>query len=111
MKSYTQGPWNSRDTELISYGPETALVAIVRSEDTNIAQVMIHAPYIDDIQDENEGHANANLITAAPELLEALESLLICADHLAMASGLNYSCYASEFEKAKDAIKKAKGEL
>ncbi len=47
----------------------------------------------------NEGKANANLIAAAPELLEALEELV------AQLEG-DYFC----FKNARSAIAKAKGE-
>lgn len=47
-----------------------------------------------------EAEANANLIAAAPDMLEALESLL----------ALRSCAVESDYEKAEAAIRKAKGE-
>lgn len=50
------------------------------------------------------GESNANLIAAAPEMLEALESTLSCID-----SWTNDDVVGPIIKKAQDAIKKARG--
>lgn len=53
------------------------------------------------------GKANANLIAAAPELLEALEIML----GVIGCNESDYPVYKSKADKARAAIRKAKGEL
>ena len=52
---------------------------------------------------EQEADANARLIAAAPELLEALEELITATQHLDQ-------CHQATADKARAAIAKAKGE-
>ena len=52
---------------------------------------------------EDEAHANARLIAAAPEMLEALEEIVSAAD------GDGWSQLDADLRKARAAIAKAKG--
>jgi hypothetical protein len=55
---------------------------------------------------ENERMANARLIAAAPDLLDALEA---CLDYLLLDSMMEEDA-APEIEKGRSALRKAKGE-
>ena len=79
---HTPGPWH------VANGVQ------VRSEKDQLARVWMMRT--------GEGKANARLIAAAPELLEAIEELLSATQHL-------NPCPAT-VEKARAAIAKAKGE-
>jgi len=67
-----------------------------------------------DMKDEHEAEANADLIAAAPELLEALEELIpanLCATNLALPDDtvLPVDMTLGEIRRALAAIAKAKG--
>lgn len=82
--TYTPGPWNAKITE-------SGAMAIFNTDGIWVAQTLRR-------QWKTEDAANANLIAAAPELLEAMEKLL------AATSG------HQEFrDMAYQAINKAKG--
>ena len=108
---HTPGPWKvSEDIEGLWIQPKSdfdPVICDMVSRKTNTDSAGFHAP---DFQDED--YANANLIAAAPELLEALVSLT---DHLYDAGFLRQD-FPNEwktvqlpplFNKAMLAIKKA----
>ena len=66
MSAHTTGPWNIRDDE------EDGVVSIVGSSQIVIARVRTATV--------EPGDENARLIAAAPDLLEALQLLLIVVD-------------------------------
>jgi hypothetical protein len=88
---HTPGPWGisgkeERDLGTLSPG----FLEISSAHDVCwIAKVQIHTP---------EGEANARLIAAAPELLEALKAVVAIADRS-----------TDEFDRARAAIAKAEG--
>jgi hypothetical protein len=58
-----------------------------------------------------EGQANARLIAAAPELLEALENIALTADQSGLDSQSTYDGVLEDiYEATQEAIRKAKGE-
>lgn len=63
-----------------------------------------------------EAEANIRLMAAAPDMLEALEALLLEAEELSEGEGCDHSvgiCWCSYFrvlDRAREAIAKAKGE-
>ena len=59
---HTKGPWKNRYDEFES--------STIHTDEIDICEVLHQGEY------EEEGLANANLIAAAPELLEACESVL-----------------------------------
>ena len=73
---HTQGPWGLGEMTVIPWGIDEALVVPLESEGISIGTINLEAPYIDDVQDLNEGWANAKLIAAAPDLLKALEAII-----------------------------------
>ena len=95
-KKFTPGPW-----EINSLKPETNRVLDANSSDTP-AFVTIWFT-----RREQELDANAHLIAAAPQLLEALEKLV---EEYKMATGLLNYDDIEEISLAKQAIKKAYGE-
>jgi len=95
MSKHTEGPW--RQKTLLSCGKWPVFIYAEyknRRKEVSLAQVNLGSCQ------RIEAEANANLITAAPDLLEALE--LIVSDH-----DDDLSLGAKVF--AKTAIKRAKG--
>lgn len=92
---HTPGPWRS----------------VHRSSGADIeaaGKVVAHVPWLD-----AEGMANARLIAAAPELLEALErleSLTRHGWHGADRESIDGQYFAGGLKRAQEAIAKAKGE-
>lgn len=96
-RQYTPGPWffgrTGRDKRMILGGPNGKYVTTV-----TIHQI----PHLMGLLDEPEREANAQLIAAAPELLEALE---------AAHEELGFHYYEPELEKQiTNALAKARGE-
>lgn len=94
---HTQGPWKIID---INYHP------YIEKDGFEVCQLFrtafLNDDYSEDIEFEN-AKANANLIAAAPELLEALEQLLDC-----VINPDNFDRIV--ISDAQKAISKAKGE-
>ena len=86
---HTPGPW------VASKRNQRTIVQQVLNDSYAVAEV--HAVY------GNEAEANARLIAAAPEMLEALEAIFINHEVKGMSETLN--------NKALAAIRKAKGEI
>jgi len=89
-KKFTPGPWNFKQYKKGCYG-----VGIPATDD-QIALMDWHPEF------DKEAHANAALISAAPDLLEALE-WLVSAIHEPEISAFG-------LQKCYDAIKKANNE-
>jgi hypothetical protein len=94
MSTHTPGPWSwdyieSASKDLWVYNAEEWIAAIVA--EPSMEHVLVGCP-----------RANARLIAAAPELLEALQDLL--------AKVEQYYMHASECDAARAAIAKATGE-
>lgn len=64
-KKFTPGPWNNM--------PKTEYVPICKQDEVGLALGFINST---NLERTAEGKANAYLIAAAPDLLEALENLL-----------------------------------
>ena len=87
---HTPAPWK------INHHGEKYIISTDLDGNDVIAKVEDHAPTMDDM--EKEAQANAHLIAAAPELLEALE----------MASNIiNSEARDSKYGNAKEKINKA----
>ncbi len=99
MKQHTQGEWVVSETYLD--GCLTVIAKVTAPEKKNI---------ICDIwgMDTEEGRANAKLIAAAPELLEALEYLLKGVNDLPPLTAIS-GVLTQQCKEAESAIKKATG--
>jgi hypothetical protein len=93
QSTYTKGPWavdKNFPTDVLGFDR----AVLIQSED---------------IPDDEESRANAHLIAAAPELLQAIERLL---NTPALAKPENLNNHdASALNEAYQAIKKARGSL
>jgi len=100
MSKHTPGPWK------VAGGPsweETeACYHIVDSKKGWVAQLW--NKYEEDFKSREESKANARLIAAAPEMLEALEKVKEYIEH-----SMNYGILAGVPEFVESAIKKARG--
>lgn len=92
MGKHTLGPWGADASDL-----RTA----INTKKKHIAMVNYYQPMITD----EEHKANANLIAAAPDLLEALKNLLLRVETDADAK----YWFIEEQQEARKAIVKAKG--
>jgi len=92
---HTPGPWKLDDVSDFIRGPRGVYIAELC--DANSDRVQVHGPRFE---------ANARLIAAAPDLLEALEHI---SRELPENEFIKHSKDA--IRKVKDAIRKAKGEL
>ena len=66
MTKHTQGPWGLSDDGFVVFGPAP--------DGWGIAQILLYDRKTPGGIDKEEQKANAKLIVAAPELLEALET-------------------------------------
>jgi len=99
MKEFkgTPGPWVASTTER-SIGP------VSRDDDQSYGMILPVA-WVEFDGDQRYQQANANLIAAAPELLEALQKMV------SKACKQNWNdAYPEEIQSAQAAIKKALGE-
>jgi hypothetical protein len=101
--THTPGPWEvwtdpGIETRDLSVGPVNGGVAVADIVTTN-------AHGIATAESIGTGHANARLIAAAPELLEALEAIANC------LSSISYTgeVWDNELAAARAIIAKAKG--
>jgi hypothetical protein len=97
MSNFTQGPWNEVTHSWSDIG--------VYSDKKRIAMLSIADEATEDTEHDlhYEMFANAQLISAAPDLLEALESLFNAVDSCTELT-------PDVMRKAQSAIKKARGE-
>lgn len=94
MKKHTAGPWSQEyDGSLVMSGQV-------------IAQPSDLCP---DVASYAEGRANARLISAAPELLEALRDAVLVVQDATLAGPLGQA-YRDLAERMRAAIRKAEGE-
>ncbi len=95
---HTPGPWADGDTRHI--------MAAVGNNSVLIAEVH-HAIHDTPLLTKEQGRANAALISAAPEMLEALESALALIESGTLR--ISHDVDTSAVSKVKSAIAKAKG--
>lgn len=96
MSKHTPGPWK---TELVRHAPIAKEFGVYRLFDCKHRNIALIERRFDSPETAREANANANLIAAAPDLLEALEAVLSVADRA-----------TDEFDLARKAIARAKGE-
>ena len=101
MNKHTPGPWRRAESyrpEIQNVGTSAQAPYILCADGRNVAAAMIGG-----FEDMAEVDANARLIAAAPELLEALVRLLAQA-------ACEGSIWTDPMNEARAAIKKATGE-
>lgn len=91
--NHTKGPWYLDTTKLVPM--------VVHDVGDRCWPIAVVEPI-----SEGEGEANALLLAAAPEMLEALESALEELNYARQAVGIKYP----SIDKIKRVLKKAKGE-
>lgn len=98
MSGHTPGPWriNSRGSQV---GPRS-------EEDDQSFGMIIPVAYLEEVDWPDAHEANARLIAAAPDLLEALDALLIAY----CDPGNQGGDHDEKVEAARAAIAKAKGQ-
>ncbi|QHJ79344.1 MAG: hypothetical protein [Bacteriophage sp.] len=97
-KKFTPGPWNNM--------PKTEYVPICKQDEAGLALGFINST---NLERTAEGKANAYLIAAAPDLLEALEKALDALAHC--RADIGYSSMQTRTAHTADkAIKKARGQ-
>lgn len=109
MKDFkgTPGPWRSDEQETLSGG-----TVFYIAQDDNAK----YTPNYSDVSQTCSGElkhiqkANAQLIAAAPELLEALQNIIAGYEHKSSCGMFDMLCHGDEIESANAAIKKALGE-
>lgn len=101
MSEYTKGPWSISET-----GPKWSInVGSGGDSNRHIAMVSCYQRFTND---HTENLANARLIAAAPELLEALQTLVDDCIHASGSMDYNYGKF--DLKAAEAAILKARGE-
>ena len=95
MTMHTEGPWTNADcpAEIIGKGGEIVALAVAS---THAGQTWTIDPKLGDLVHLPEAQANARLIAAAPDLLEALtacvEAMAIVTEGNPMGVGKNSKC-------------------
>jgi len=98
--NHTPGPWI---TFIRTFGPE-----VITDNEAGKRLASLHWATCRDI-DENESIANARLIAAAPELLEACKLALGQLEGVNPTSGVHSSSLSADIRIIKEAISKAEG--
>ena len=98
---FTPGPWNNM--------PKTEYVPIFKQDEAGLALGFINST---NIERTAEGKANAYLIAAAPDLLEALEAILPFIPRTSASEGgaSKYSENVKAADMVRAAINKARGQ-
>lgn len=119
MSKHTPGPWVSKQDGKYRDSPwsidhedgHDASWAPISTEKGRTLAIVVNddSKRPMDFQEE-EMHANANLIAAAPDLLEALEYLMRIVDSSGDESYVQIHLAPEFFEPARAAIAKAKGQ-
>jgi hypothetical protein len=112
QNQYTPGPWILSQFKASEDTHRWSVIARA-SDDNRLVDVCTCYPISDDGQEGAECHANAQLIAAAPLLVEALENLL---SEFESRTALIETCDMDDDElasmdAARAALAKAKGEL
>jgi hypothetical protein len=107
--AHTPAPWNLNGNGILLH-PVTNAQLVTQRIETSLGSFEV-------LDETNEPEANAHLISAAPDLLSALESLAVwndgepCFCHVhGESERARYTPHDSYCDKAREALHKAKGE-
>jgi hypothetical protein len=103
---YTPGPWEIDDTAPNSYLRIIGNIDGDAYDDGSPRHIYTH---VCDVLDNEQEEANARLIAAAPELLDALEESILAMQKVYDQSEMAH-VVMDELERAKAVIAKARGE-
>jgi len=106
MPAHTPGPWEMAEAGSWKDGKRTSTEYFVRRPGDDVA---IASEIIDPANDDAPSEANARLIAAAPDLLEALESF-IALNLRNDGATCDWHDLIAAVANAEKAVKKAKGE-
>jgi hypothetical protein len=110
---HTPGPWTFRKAgrfQGIVYPPHVVHI-YADAKGRRCTEFIANCESIDIGEDVGEDVANAHLIAAAPELLEALKELIVLMDLQTPIHNISGAEIDARVAKAEAAIKKARGEL
>lgn len=100
MSKHTPGPWTTKFRRHVNFEENSHIHLLTDKEGFNIGLL---SSWVNDPETKLEAKANALLIAAAPDLLEALEELLLAWDECQNPRD-------GVAEHARSAIARAKGE-
>lgn len=104
---HTKGPWIARP-DVLDF--KTNAIDIVSKQVTNLGdQISVATVFGSTVYDEDQKIANAQLIAAAPEMLEALENLIAAVDRPEAYQFVDNRCLIA-VQNIRKIIKKARGE-
>lgn len=102
MSKHTPGPWEILSGKFVpTQMAAGSKMYVIQTADKHNDNIGFACSWLDDPETLKEARANANLIAAAPDLLEALESAITI---------LTDSVGDFDYDKAIEAIAQAKGE-
>ena len=101
MSKHTPGPWGYITSS--TYG---SAIAVFAKDDSDPSKKICHFPVL---QDGKESIANACLISAAPEMLDALKTMQAKLEYLDAIAEDYMHVFVDEWKKINKAINKAEG--
>lgn len=107
MTEHTKGLWEVDHNLGLSHGASRAIVSTNGDDLIIIADVQKTDDKINNFLKDEQGMANAHLIAAAPDMLEALKEIIPDMEHYVATHGPGPD---RRLARAIAAIKKAKGE-
>lgn len=114
MSKHTLGPWEILNGKFVpTQMAAGSKMYVIQTADEHNDNIGFACSWLDDPETLREARANANLIAAAPDLLEALESLVkmaIAGDEYSYADWGKDYVEDERVTKAKAIIARAKGE-
>lgn len=100
MSKHTPGPWMCRAYPQVVDLPKASKMIVIESDDENSYHIGFACSWIDNPETAKEAMANARLIAAAPDMLEAL---------IDVRRALELANFTGELAVVDAAISRAKG--
>lgn len=102
MSKHSKGPWRTYEWQRSSEHNEPIRIEIVSELDKDICGMRV-------LGNQGEFRANASLIAAAPEMLDALKVALDSLERARAVLGAEHNMYGASINVLRDAIAKAEG--